>query len=53
MGNGWVTIKVREETRDKLDNAITTLKDENSDLSDINLSRNYIINRMYDKWIKL
>lgn len=53
MGDGWVTIKIRKETRDKLDNAIITLKEENDDLKDIDLSRNYIINRMHDKWIKL
>ena len=53
MGNEWVTIKIRKETLERLYNAISVLKEENSDLRDMKLSINYIINRMYDKWIKL
>lgn len=53
MGNGWVTIKIRQETLDKLYNAISVLKEENEDVRDMKLSINYIISRMYDKWIRL
>lgn len=53
MSDCWVQIRVRMSTKEKLDNALIVLQKENPELKNLNLSYNYAINRIYDRWIEL
>ena len=53
MSDTWVQIRIRMSTKEKLDNAKEVIEQEFPELKNLNLSYNYIINRIHDRWIKL
>lgn len=53
MSDCWVQIRVKKSTKDKLDNAKDVIAEEFPELKNFNLSYNYIINRIYERWIQL
>ena len=52
MVDSWVTIKIKKSTKEKLDNAIQIVKKQDN-FNGLSISYNYIITRMYNRWIEL
>ena len=53
MGNNFVQIKIRKDTKEKLDNIKQILKQENTDYERQYLSYDFVVHRIAKVWENL